>query len=217
MPLGQTEAINYRLPEKLGQVNTPKTLRRLFHWNSGLAKLRKEYANGALIVRRGLSHSTKGGQPDSEGNQETAKRDVTGDLDRTPIEKGIGPWVGKYAAFFEEKLYKRAYEKIKSKPGKMRPGKEETLDGITNKWIRETIKRMKDKSFKFKPAERKMIPRIPGSRGFRRLGIPTHKDKLVQEVLRMIMEPIYERKFKETSHGDRPNRSCHTALKEIRK
>lgn len=49
----------------------------------------------------------------------------------------------------------------------------------------------------------------------RRLGIPSINDRLVQEVLRTILEPIFEQGFLDTSHGFRPNRSCHTALKEL--
>jgi len=60
-----------------------------------------------------------------------------------------------------------------------------------------------------------MIPK-PGKPGkFRPLGIPSINDRLVQEVIRTIIEPIYEMKFSNLSHGFRPNRSCHTALKWI--
>lgn len=49
----------------------------------------------------------------------------------------------------------------------------------------------------------------------RPLGIPSTEDKLVQEVVKMILESIYEPKFSDYSHGFRPNRSCHSALQQI--
>lgn len=60
-----------------------------------------------------------------------------------------------------------------------------------------------------------MIPK-PGKPGTKRpLGIPAINDRLVQEVVRTIIEPIFELSFNNQSHGFRPNRGCHTALKWI--
>jgi len=107
--------------------------------------------------------------------------------------------------------YKRAYTKIKSKPGNMTPGGDnETLDGFSNQDIDKVIKDMKDRSFKFKPSKRIYIPKKNGK--LRPLGIPSPRDKIVQEVFREAVEKIYEPLFRETSHGFRPNKSCKTAI-----
>ena len=107
-----------------------------------------------------------------------------------------------------------AYHKIKSKPGNMTPGTDAgTLDGITQDRIREIIRSLRDTSFQFKPVRRTYIPKANGK--MRPLGIPSPMDKLVQEVMKIILEPIYESIFKDSSHGFRPGRSCHSALKAI--
>jgi group II intron reverse transcriptase/maturase len=123
--------------------------------------------------------------------------------------------IGSYNSLFQPKIYKIAYEIIKSKKGNTTPGVDNaTLDGIGLPWIDKTIGLMKDRSFQFQPAVRKYIPKPNGK--LRPLGIPTPKDKVVQQAIRMIIEPLFEPHFSNSSHGFRPKRSAHTALKEIR-
>ena len=130
-------------------------------------------------------------------------------------------WVNEdvYRLMYKEDLYILAYERIKSKPGNMTPGTdEETLDGFSLEAIREIIQEMRTEQFRFKPVRTTFIPKTNGK--MRKLGIPCVRDKIVQEVMHMILEAIYDSPhgpyFQETSHGFRPNRSCHTALREFR-
>lgn len=130
-------------------------------------------------------------------------------------------WInhGLYRLMFEEDLYIVAYERIKSKPGNMTPGTDgKTLDSFSLKEIQHIIQLMRTERFRFKPVRTTFIPKANGK--MRKLGIPCIRDKMVQEVIRMILEAIYDSPhgayFRPTSHGFRPKRSCHTALKEIR-
>lgn len=74
---------------------------------------------------------------------------------------------------------------------------------------------MKDRTFQFKPSERVFIPKKNGK--MRPLGIPTPKDKVIQEAIKMILQSVYEPTFMDSSHGFRPNRSTKTAVFEVRK
>ena len=120
---------------------------------------------------------------------------------------------------YKEDVYILAYERIKSAPGNMTPGSDDTtIDGISMKMIHTIIQEMRTEQFQFKPVRTVYIPKANGKK--RKLGIPSTRDKIVQEVIRLILEGIYDSPngayFHETSHGFRPNRSCHTALREIR-
>ena len=108
-----------------------------------------------------------------------------------------------------------AYEMIKSNPGNMVKGiDDETLDGINLNWFEETSLNLRNESFKFRPARRVYIPKLNGK--MRPLGISSPKDKIIQQATRLVMELILEPKFSNLSHGFRPSRGCHTALREIR-
>lgn len=124
-----------------------------------------------------------------------------------------------YRLMYRDDLYIVAYERIKSKPGNMTPGADrETLDGFSMSRIQRIIKEMKEGTFEFTRARRVHIPKSNGKT--RPLGIASPTDKVVQEVLRMILEAIYDSpygsSFSEHSHGFRPKRGTHTALKEVR-
>ena len=124
-----------------------------------------------------------------------------------------------YRLLYKEDIYILAYERIKSAPGNMTPGTDgKTLDGFSLPMITEIIQEMRTEHFQFKPVRTVFIPKANGK--MRKLGIPSTRDKIVQEVIRLILEGIYDSPqgpyFHDASHGFRPNRSCHTALREIR-
>lgn len=118
-----------------------------------------------------------------------------------------------YRLMYDPSLYELAYNKLKSNPGNMTAGiTPTTLDGM--EVLERIIEKLKDNSFKFCPGRRVEIPKASG--GTRPLTIAPPRDKLVQEVMRMILEVIFEPTFSDNSHGFRPGRSCHTALKKIK-
>jgi group II intron reverse transcriptase/maturase len=120
-----------------------------------------------------------------------------------------------YKILYDKELYYAAYNKLKSKPGNMTPGiVPTTLDGLSIEVVEEIIQSLKDNTFKFQPGRRVLIPKASG--GERPLTIAPPRDKLVQECIRMILEAIYEPSFDNNSHGFRPNRSCHSALRALR-
>lgn len=98
----------------------------------------------------------------------------------------------------------------------MTPGVDgQTLDGINEKVITQLSQDLKNEKYNFTSVKRVYIPKANGK--MRPLGIPTIHDRIVQEAMRTILELIFEGEFAHTSHGFRPNRSCHTALNSISK
>ncbi|MDR2970081.1 MAG: group II intron reverse transcriptase/maturase [Tannerellaceae bacterium] len=121
-----------------------------------------------------------------------------------------------YRVLFNEEMYYVAYQRIYAKPGNMTPGSDnKTIDGMNLDRIEELIQSLKDESYQPQPSRRTYIPKKNGK--VRPLGIPAFDDKLVQEVIRMILEAIYEGQFQNCSYGFRPKQSCHTALAQIQK
>ena len=109
-----------------------------------------------------------------------------------------------------------AYETIKSNPGNSTPGiGSKTLDGIDLNWFSTTSKKLKAGKYVFKPARRVYIHK-PGKKDKRPLTISSPRDKVVQQAIYLILNAIYEPSFLESSHGSRPNRGTHTALKDIK-
>lgn len=121
-----------------------------------------------------------------------------------------------YRNLYNPEFFLLAYERIQAKPGNMTAGNDgNTTDGMSMKRIDSLIQKLKDFSYQPKPARRTYIPKANGK--MRPLGIPAFDDKLVQEVVRVILESIYEPTFQNSSHGFRPKRSCHTALQYIKR
>lgn len=121
-----------------------------------------------------------------------------------------------YRILFNEELFYVAYQKIASNGGSTTKGSDgRSIDEMSLARIETLIASLKDESYQPHPSQRVHIPKKNGKT--RPLGIPAFEDKLVQEVVRMILEAIYEGHFETTSHGFRPKRSCHTALLHIQK
>lgn len=119
-----------------------------------------------------------------------------------------------YKLLFNRELYLIAYAKLYPNNGAMTKGvTEETIDGMSLQKIDMIIERLRRETYYWRPARREYIPKKNGKH--RPLGIPVWSDKLLQEVIRMILEAYYEPQFSEHSHGFRPKRGCHTALQEI--
>lgn len=120
-----------------------------------------------------------------------------------------------YRNLYNVEFYLLAYSKIYAKEGNMTQGVDgKTIDGMSLKRIENLIERLKDQSYQPQPSKRVYIPKKNGKK--RPLGIPSFEDKLLQEVVRLILEGIYENTFSNVSHGFRPQKSCHTALFQIK-
>jgi group II intron reverse transcriptase/maturase len=128
-------------------------------------------------------------------------------------KKGL-PLTRVYRQLFNPNLYLTAYGKIYRNAGAMTPGgTKETVDGMSEHKIRAIIQAMRAERHDWKPARRTYILKKNGKK--RPLGLPVWSDKLLAEVLRMILEAYFEPRFSSHSHGFRPGRGCHTALQEI--
>lgn len=116
----------------------------------------------------------------------------------------------------QPEIWYEAYANIYSNKGAMTRGiDEDTLDGMSKERINNIINPLKEETYKPKPVRRVYIPKKDGKK--RPLGVPSGDDKLVQEVVRIILERIYEPIFSDNSHGFRKGKSCHTALEQIQK
>ena len=128
-------------------------------------------------------------------------------------ERGL-PLEDIYRQLYNRELYLRAYGRLYSNQGAMTKGTTaETVDGMSLAKIDRIIDELRHERFRWTPVRRVNIPKPNGKT--RPLGIPTWTDKLLQEVIRMILEAYYEPQFSDHSHGFRPDRGCHTALSEV--
>jgi group II intron reverse transcriptase/maturase len=119
-----------------------------------------------------------------------------------------------YRQMFNPHLYLLAYGRLYSNHGAMTPGVDgETVDGMSQAKIERIIDALRHERYRFQPVKRTYIPKKNGKR--RPLGLPSWSDKLVGEVIRLLLEAYYEPRFSGRSHGFRPRRGCHTALTEV--
>lgn len=119
-----------------------------------------------------------------------------------------------YRQMFNKSLYLLAYGNIYSNQGAMTPGAcDETADGMSEDKIEEIIAAMRGERYRFAPVRRVYIPKKNGK--LRPLGLPSWSDKLVGEVVRLLLVAYYEPMFSDHSHGFRKGRGCHTALRKV--
>ena len=120
-----------------------------------------------------------------------------------------------YRYMLRKDLYYVAYKNLYANKGASTQGvNSDTADGFSEEKIQRIIRSLSNETYEPKPARRTYIEKSNGK--MRPLGIPTFTDKLIQEVLRMVLEAVYEPILLDCSHGFRPERSCHTALKNLK-
>jgi retron-type reverse transcriptase len=120
-----------------------------------------------------------------------------------------------YRKLQDRELYLLAYGRIYANKGATTPGVDatDTIDGMSLKRIEDIITQLKQGTYQWQPVQRTEIPKKNGKT--RPIGKLVWSDKLLQEVIRLVLEAYYEPRFSDRSHGFRPGRGCHTALHEI--
>ncbi|MEU9190248.1 reverse transcriptase/maturase family protein, partial [Streptomyces sp. NPDC048484] len=119
-----------------------------------------------------------------------------------------------YRQLFNRELFLMAYGRIYSNSGAMTRGAtRETVDGMSLAKIEAIIDTLRREAYQWSPARRVYVPKKDGRR--RPIGMPPWSDKIVAEVVRLLLEAYYDVRFSDHSHGFRPNRGCHTALREV--
>ena len=135
-------------------------------------------------------------------------------IQRNSEEHSDGIYTRLYRYLLREDIYLTAYKNLYANNGAGTKGIDnDTADGFGEKYVKQIIDELKNLTYEPKAVKRVYIPKRNGKK--RPLGIPSFRDKLVQDAIRQILEAIYEPVFSAHSHGFRPNRNCHTALKEI--
>jgi retron-type reverse transcriptase len=143
------------------------------------------------------------------------KSNIILNIHRERGSKGL-PLERVYKHLFNPELYLQGYGKIYRNLGAVTKGStNETVDGMDLQKVQDIIDLLRQERYEWTSVRRTEIPKANGKT--RPLGIPTWSDKLVQEAMRALLEPYYEQKFSHLSHGFRPQRGCHTALRAVSK
>ena len=137
-------------------------------------------------------------------------------ITKSSTEHKDGVFTRLYRYLLREDIYYAAYQKLYANKGSTTKGvDDDTADHFSEAYVNALIQELRDGTYRAKPVRREYIAKKNGK--MRPLGIPSFRDKLLQEAVRMILEAIYEPVFDSNSHGFRPHRSCHTALSQIKK
>jgi len=181
----------------------------------GLPKSRKRYGNGGLIVAsiktQVFSNTSKVMFRECEVTQRRGLTTSNLVMGHEKLVQDLNDNLYKDKICNPTKLI-QAYELVSGNKGSNTKGIDsETLDSHSKDTIYNVSKSLKDHSFKFKPIRQVEIAKPNG--GTRKLGIPSPRDKVIQKVMTMALEEIYEPKFLDSSHGFRPKRGTHSALK----
>ena len=119
-----------------------------------------------------------------------------------------------YNELCQETWLTEAWRRIRQNKGSKTAGVDgQTRDDVDEALIRRLADKLKKEEYRPTPVRRVYIPKANGKK--RPLGIPTIQDRIVQSALKMLLEPIYEQDFRQSSHGFRPNRSTITALRLV--
>ncbi len=141
--------------------------------------------------------------------------DVLERIQKNSKEYPDGVYTKLYRYLLREDIYLTAYQNLYANAGSATKGTDDdTADGFGKEYVEETIRQLKSLEYQPKPVRRTYIPKHNGK--MRPLGIPSFRDKLIQDAIRQILEAIYEPIFSDKSHGFRPGRSCHTAFNGIK-
>jgi RNA-directed DNA polymerase len=126
-----------------------------------------------------------------------------------------GKWFSLIDKVYRQQTLKAAWHKVKGNAGAA------GVDGQSVKqfgwraesYLAELEQALKAEEYQPEPIKRVEIPKAGGK--MRPLGIPAVKDRIVQTALKLVIEPIFEREFEESSYGFRPQRSAKDALREV--
>lgn len=185
------------LASNLCSYDTGNTVRRQGRITAGLFFKSREYSTGSTLARQAnIFDKLKDLHLRSEKYPDL------------PIDRDL------YKLVYNQEMLRLAYETLKSNPGQMTPGiNPETLDGISAEVLDKIIVKLRSENYQFSPGRKIQIDKASG--GKRSLTITSPRDKLVQQAMKMILEAVFEPLFLDYSHGFRPQRGCHTALKFV--
>lgn len=136
----------------------------------------------------------------------------------TALEEGVkgGTWYSLMDKVYSRKSMTKAWSRVRENRGSSGVDKQsiEMFERHVGDNLDALSEELRTGRYTPQPIRRRYIPK-PGSKERRPLGIPTVKDRVVQTSLRNVLEPIFEKKFREHSYGFRPQRSCKDALRRV--